>query len=116
MGFQKVVLIIALVIFSFSLLFIAAMISKNNSKKKWPPETATCPPFFEVRENSGQIQCKQINEERYTENKCKMFPSGITESLTDKSNSEKCTWANSCGIVWDGITQKNGSCDEASDV
>ena len=130
-GFQKVVLIIALVIFSISILFIAAMIANNNSKKKWPPETASCPPYFEVVDvkKDGKIvgkRCEQLKNSTgdaipiaYPNDAsgvaCNVYPSG-TETLSSKTNKQKCDWATKCNIVWDGITQKNRSCDKASSV
>jgi len=132
-GFQKVVLIVALVIFSISILFIAAMIANNNSKKKWPPETATCPPYFEVvditDQTTGKVtgkKCEQLKNSTgdaipiaYPTDvsgvACNEYPSG-TVTLSSKTNKDKCDWATKCNIVWDGITQKNRSCDKASTV
>ena len=59
MGFQKTVLIVALVILTICIIFISTVISKNESKKQWPPETGTCPPYYIVSTDDSGVSCKR---------------------------------------------------------
>jgi hypothetical protein len=66
---------------------------------KYPPEVAECPDYWE---STGPNKCRNtlkvgmctdtdemdFNEPKYS------GPTGITE---------KCKWANGCGLVWDGL-------------
>tara|TARA_B100000674_G_scaffold394557_1_gene338906 strand:+ start:725 stop:1111 length:387 start_codon:yes stop_codon:yes gene_type:complete len=115
MGFQKTVLIVALVILTICIIFVATVISKNESNKKWPPEVATCPPYYFVKNTpagegplgvNGMTICERdpnapkIGEDN---NMCKRLV--ITQGgKAFGSDRSKCNWANNCKIQWDGIS------------
>ena len=105
MGFQKTVLIIALVILTIAIIFISTVISKNESNKKWPPEVGTCPPYYVVSTENGEVKCKRDpNAPRIGEavGSCNML--NLKQGDTIISDKQKCEWANSCKIQWDGIS------------
>jgi len=110
MGFQKIVLIIALVILTGCIIFIASMISSNEANKKWPPEVGTCPPYYESKvDETGDLICDYIREGPASidiNSICKSFPIG---SETKGTPCKKCCWAKNCGIQWDGVS---GNCDK----
>jgi hypothetical protein len=105
MGFQKTVLIVALVILTICIIFISTVISKNESKKLWPPETGTCPPYYIVSTDDSGVSCKRDpNGPKIGEisGSCdKLNLSQGTNFISDKS---KCEWSNTCKIQWDGIS------------
>ena len=107
--FQKNVFIIALVILSFSLIFIAAVISDKESGKKFPAETSTCPPYYSVvkDEEDGSLHCKLNDNFNVGEEKCKKFALHKNGKL--QSDFDKCEWAKGCNITWDGVW-KRGTC------
>tara|TARA_Y100001970_G_C14253363_1_gene873398 strand:+ start:5916 stop:6278 length:363 start_codon:yes stop_codon:yes gene_type:complete len=105
MGFQKTVLIIALVILTIAIIFIATIISKNESNKIWPPETGTCPPYYTVSTENNEVKCKRDpNAPRIGESvdSCNML--NLKQGETMISDKAKCEWSNACKIQWDGIS------------
>jgi hypothetical protein len=121
MGFQKTVLIVALVILTLSIIVMGTIISKNESSKKWPPEVSTCPPYYStVRDTSTSVlQCKldsdNPNAPKVNPNKENNCTNGTVFNLQENpgntiiSEQDRCIWANNCGIVWDGISHKDCS-------
>jgi len=113
MGFQKIVLIIALVILTFCIIFISSMISSTQANRKWPPEVATCPPYFGVEKsntNPGKLKCQLVPNGPVPGSgvaNCKLFE--LANGITPTTDCQKCKWANQCGIQWDGITSANCS-------
>ena len=104
MGFQKTVLIIALVILTIAIIFISTVISKNEANKVWPPEVGTCPPYYIVSTEDG-VKCKRDpNSPRIGEDNqsCNML--NLKDGNNFISDKAKCEWANSCKIQWDGIS------------
>ena len=54
MTFQKVVLIIALILLILSLVIIGVLIKSAQTSAKFPPETSKCPDFFKVDLENGK--------------------------------------------------------------
>lgn len=103
MGFQKTVLIIALVILTLCIIFIATVISKNEGNKKWPPETATCPPYYIVTKDNTCIRDPDAPKIGESNTQCDTFNLRSSGNAY-KSDRDKCMWANECKIHWDGIS------------
>jgi hypothetical protein len=108
-GFQKIVLMIAVVILIISLLVIG--ISLMYSKKlSWPPNVSSCPDWWVV-DGSGNGQkcinvkdlgtCKPQGGEKHLSMDFNVGPFSSTNS---NSTCNKYTWANRCNVSWDGIT------------
>ena len=98
MGFQKTVLIIALIILSFMLFFIALAMKGLNKSQKFPPEIAECPDYW-IRSGNVCVPgpskhncglCRSTNE---ADSKCKEF--------TGEKNKKQ--WAQDCQVEWDGL-------------
>jgi hypothetical protein len=96
--FQKIVSYIAAIILAGTLTVIGFMIYNSKSSVKYPPEVAECPDYWE---STGPNKCRNtlkvgkcdtddmdFNDPKYS------GPTGL---------AEKCKWANSCGLVWDGL-------------
>ena len=106
-SFQKIILNIAIVILSSSLVVIALALysSKNNN---WPPMIPNCPDYWLSDGSGNNLTCTNIKNLGV----CKP-PSG-KQHLTMKFNTApftgangncaKYTWANNCKIAWDGLT------------
>jgi hypothetical protein len=114
MTFQKIVLIVAILILIVILAFIAVSLRKAKKNTSWPPIIANCPDFWvSVADVSGT----DMSDGDYcvnTKNLGKCPPkSGQPHLVMDFSkapytgtngNCAKYTWATGCDISWDGIT------------
>ena len=117
MGFQKTVLIVALVILTLAIIVMATVISNNESKKKWPPEVATCPPFYKVHGENGIISCKLDASDAIGNGDSNCQTKQMTVAGDNSkfiSDQDKCNWANGCGVHWDGITTSDCSTRDAT--
>ena len=129
MGFQKNVLIIALVILSISIIVVASFISKKDKEKSWPPEKATCPPYYDISYNTdSSIICKhfaggpkpgvtvQLTDSKFedaTYDKdndnddskqafCKIFTLQTANGAKKMTPKQKCDFSKTCKINWEG--------------
>ena len=122
MGFQKNVLIIALVILSITIIILASFISGKEKEKEWPPEVATCPPYFDISQNGNIIQCSTFtggvepgvatavsfkDAATDTNTTCNKFI--VQNAAGAKMSAEdKCTYSEKCKINWEGYCEKPG--------
>lgn len=96
--FQKIVSYIAAIILAGTLTVIGFIIYRSKTTTQYPPELAECPDYWE---STGSNKCRNtlkvgkcdtdemdFNDPKYS------GPTGL---------AEKCKWANSCGLVWDGL-------------
>tara|TARA_B110000444_G_C18781809_1_gene567821 strand:- start:937 stop:1227 length:291 start_codon:yes stop_codon:yes gene_type:complete len=93
MGFQKTVLIVALIVFSCMLFFIALAMKGLKKSQKFPPEISECPDYW-IRDSNS---CKPGAFNRGA--------SGTTDAceIYDGS-SDKTVWSADCAVEWDGVT------------
>lgn len=121
MGFQKTVLILALVILSISIIVLSVFISRKDDDKIWPPESSTCPPYYDISYNiNGNVFCEDnfgIQDDASTidisavvingepGNNCKKF---YVENVAGvRMNSEqKCSFVEKCKVNWEGWCEK----------
>lgn len=109
LNFQKIVLIIAIVILIVSLVFIGMQIKKSNSKQPWPPLVPQCPDYWKA-DSSGN--CKPIEKAPMTQEiknntTCNPldgidFTMGVYAGADGACNKRK--WATGCNAAWEGIT------------
>ena len=106
-SFQKTILIIALIILILALLFIGITIKQAN-KEQWPPIIGDCPDYWMDVSGNGS-QCVNVKDL----GTCKPDTIGTKHTTMDFTTSaftganglcSKYTWANKCGVSWDGIT------------
>ena len=106
-GFQKIILIIALIILLITLLSIGIALHYSKSKT-WPPLVPNCPDYW-VSEGTGKNStCVNVRDL----GTCK--PASGDAHLTMNFNNApyvgsngdcaKYTWANNCKVAWDGLT------------
>ena len=104
--FQKIVLIIAVILLILTLVIIGYSLSKAKSNAPWPPLIGDCPDYWvDLSGNGGQC----VNTQSL--GTCNI-PSSGQENAMDFSGSTftganglcaKYTWAKNCGVTWDGI-------------
>lgn len=94
-SFQIIVLILAVIILIVALAFIGVSLKNSNKKASWPPLVPSCPDYWTV-DVSGCRNVKDLGT-------CKTIGDNYKD-FTGKTACEKYTWANGCGLAWDGIT------------
>uniref|UniRef100_A0A6C0KFH4 CPW-WPC domain-containing protein n=1 Tax=viral metagenome TaxID=1070528 RepID=A0A6C0KFH4_9ZZZZ len=102
MNFQKIILIIATIILVFSLLTIGLLIRSSKTDLVFPPMIGQCPDYW--KEISNNVCKNVLNLGKMTCDHVKDF-SG-SEYQGKQGTIEKCNWAKSCDLVWDGVTDK----------
>jgi hypothetical protein len=126
-GFQKIVLIIAIVLLIICLVFIGMMMT-NSKKSQWPPIVGTCPDYWIDTQGNGR-NCVNVQNLGKCTSGTGVTPANLQNSTNSiismnfdaaqykgsQGTCNKYKWANSCGITWDGITSGIANpCDKAA--
>jgi len=106
-NFQKITLTIAIVLLILALIFIGLSLAHAKSKETWPPIVSDCPDYWTDTDQNG-ARC--VNSQSL--GTCNIPTSNnnnamnFTTSNFQGSNQAcaKYTWAQNCGVTWDGIT------------
>jgi hypothetical protein len=106
-GFQKIVLFSAIIILIIALIIIAIALSYAKDES-WPPLTPSCPDYWTMDGSGNFATCVNVKDL----GSCP--PQSGQQHLTmnfndaafsgDNALCAKYTWANKCGVTWDGIT------------
>lgn len=110
LNFQRIVLIIAGVLFAGFMVTVIYSMLKANAIGEWPPVIANCPDNW-VMDADGKT-CKNVNG---------VFKTGSASTCdsivpSDAAYSgaggmcEKYKWSKNCGVNWDGISNNPGVC------
>ena len=91
MSFQKTVLIIALIVLSVMLFFIALAMKGLKKSQEYPPEVSECPDFW--TKNEQGICSPSLDKNTSGSVGCQGYEKG-----------DKAVFAQTCGIEWDGLT------------
>ena len=102
--FQKMVLIVAIVILIVSLVLIGIALGRAKVPV-WPPLVPECPDYWAIDGSGNDAKCVNIKDlgtcpiEGGTKHQ--------TMNFNDPAYADACakyTWAGKCKIAWDGIT------------
>jgi hypothetical protein len=105
-AFQKIVLLVAIVILIIALVIIGMALSNPN--QQWPPMIPDCPDYWTIDGSGNNATCINVKDLGTCPN-----PSGKkhlrmnfnTPAFTGTNElCAKYTWANRCNVSWDGIT------------
>ena len=99
MSFQKVVLTIAIVILILCLIVLAILMWNSKNELAFPPEIGTCPDYFIMKDHEGKDSC-------YNEKGLGNGSSDCLWGTFGDTKKDKKEWAESCGLTWDGITNR----------
>lgn len=99
-GFQKTVLIVAIVILTIALIFIGFALGYAQDDK-WPPMIPGCPDYWEIDGSGNNTTCTNTLNLGTCNTVMNFQNAPYTGSNGDCA---KYTWANKCGVTWDGIT------------
>lgn len=92
MSFQKTVLIIALIVLSVMLFFIALAMKGLKKSQEYPPEVSECPDYWT---KNDQGYCKpSLNKNN----------NSVGDDCLTYTGDDKAAFAQRCGIEWDGLT------------
>ena len=103
-GFNKSVLVMTIAAFIVCVIYFAYKLSKSKENEKYPPVVANCPDYWldQSDKNDGS-NC--VNKNKLGDPQC---PTEMNFSgpIWNGSNGlcAKSTWANSCGLTWDGVS------------
>jgi hypothetical protein len=107
-GFQKIVLIVAIIILIIALVVIGVALSGNFSNEEWPPLLSACPDYWKIDGSGNMTTCTNIKDlgtcpPNSGEQHLVMNFSG-PQFTGDNGTCNKYIWAKKCGVTWDGIT------------
>ena len=106
-GFQKTVLIIAIIILIITLIIIGMALSKKSAEIGWPPMVPQCPDYWTIDGSGNNTTCinvKDLGTCKSVGSKHKTMNFNTSEFTGAQGTCNKYTWANNCNISWDGIT------------
>lgn len=117
-GFQKIVLFIAIILLIIALVFIGIGLS-NAQDQDWPPMIPQCPDYWVIDGSGNNTKCTNIQDLGTCppQSGQKHLVMNFNTPAFSGSNSlcAKYTWANNCGLTWDGITYGvNNPCQTSS--
>ncbi len=100
-------LILLLLVF---FIVISILVMRTDSKNiTYPPEITDCPDYwYESYDKSTGKGKKCYNAHQLGSNECAEVMDFTTQDWTGSDSlCKKQTWANNCGLSWDGITNIN---------
>ena len=104
-GFQTTILTIAVIVLIIILIVVAIALKKSKKDESWPPLIGDCPDYWVDTSGNGAncINVKHLGDQ--SNRSCNQNMNFTVLPYTG-SNSicAKYTWANTCGVTWDGIT------------
>lgn len=111
MNFQQIVLLVGSIVLILTLIMIGFAMNNVNKNVKFPPVVSSCPDYWK---NIGNNECENIQNLGTITSSCSSIPSTMNFSIApftgSEADCEKKTWANNCGITWDGITNNKSIC------
>ena len=102
--FNSIVLQIAVILLIITLIFVGFIINNSirGSSVTFPPVTGICPDYWSAEDMSGTTMCInniKIGNANNISSSCDRFNTNTMATTCDKYS-----FANSCGLTWDGIT------------
>ena len=100
------------------LIVIGVSLSKSSSEMVWPPLTGSCPDYWLDLKGDGEAcyntkSLGKCNLPGTNEKNTMNF--NVSPFNADNGTCSKYTWANRCGVTWDGITYGvNNPCTETT--
>tara|TARA_B100001093_G_C26782075_1_gene995071 strand:- start:896 stop:1240 length:345 start_codon:yes stop_codon:yes gene_type:complete len=112
MNFQKVVVIIAIVVLIILLSWIGYAMYKNQHSGTFPPVVAQCPDYWDVSGNNLCINTRSLGTCAIDGDKSMNFDQDQFKGA--EGSCQKYRWARGCGVSWSGITNDPNICDSVT--
>ena len=106
LSFQRIVIIICLVVMVLILMGVAYMLYYSKSKIPWPPATASCPDYWLDSNDLPGQQCKPNLKRDNAGNITDAIDFTVAPYIGSGGACAKYQWATTNGnnIAWDGVT------------
>jgi hypothetical protein len=118
LSFQKTILMIAMIGLIILLVVIGVSLSKSSSEMVWPPLTGSCPDYWLDLKGDGEscYNTKSLGKCNLPgTNEKNTMNFNVSPFNAENGTCSKYTWANRCGVTWDGITYGvNNPCTETT--
>jgi hypothetical protein len=114
MNFQSIVLIIAGIALVTSLIIIGISLKDSKKNVVYPPVIGECPDYWEDQSSEEDIKNgknKCVNIHHLGKPSCSknmdfsVYPYSGADGVCNKKS-----WAKTCGLTWDGITNNKSIC------
>jgi hypothetical protein len=122
-NFQKIVLMIAIVMFILVMIFVGSVLYQNKFSGAFPPIVSECPDYWIDKQmsltdpdaDSDQVKTSQscFNTKNLGNTSCSKtmdFTGNFWQGSDGACNKYK--WAKGCDLTWDGITNSPSICDD----
>tara|TARA_Y100000996_G_C22491737_1_gene630506 strand:+ start:786 stop:1118 length:333 start_codon:yes stop_codon:yes gene_type:complete len=106
MTFQKQVVSISMIILVAMFIFIAYVFHKGQSEVKFPPVIPKCPDYWTVG-SDGKTCINTLGLGSCTSDSIITIDDPQKDWHGSSGLKNKCEWAKSCKLTWDGITNNN---------
>ena len=106
-NFQRIVLVIAGILFVGFMITVVYSMLKANKIGEWPPVIANCPDNW-IMDTDGKT-CINKNG-LFNKNNCNRI--NTSEDIYSGAGGlcQKYQWSSNCGVNWDGISNNPGAC------
>ena len=106
-GFQKIVLIIAIIVLIITLVVMGIALS-SATKETWPPLVPDCPDWWIADGSGNNSRCINVKDLGTCSAQSGKKHQTMNFNLPSFTGSDgacaKYTWASNCDVTWDGIT------------
>jgi len=104
--FQQIILVIAGILLVLSLVVIGVLLWNAKATDLYPPEISSCPDYYLL--SAKDQKCHNVKGLGNGGGDCNTIGFPPLRGKQDKQGrEERCNWAKSCGVTWDGITNQN---------
>ena len=104
MKFQKIVIIIAIIMLIAALTFIGYALYTGKHNEKFPPIQSACPDYWAAKDS----EC--VNSQPDLGHCTSPMNFDVPHYRGDHGDCNKSKWAKDCGVTWDGITNNPNIC------
>ena len=108
MRFQARVIVIAIIVLIASLTFIGYTLYSSQKNQQFPPVRGECPDYWSVLDTNKCMNTRNLGKCPGTADFSGPYFQG------EEGACHKATWARSCEVTWDGITNNPKICDIVS--
>jgi hypothetical protein len=106
-NFQKGTLIIASIILVITLSFVAISFGNIKNDSKYPPVVSDCPDYWISKSDTTENICVNPHKNLGNSDCSKTVDFSQVRWLGEIGACNKRTWAKSCNLTWDGVTNSN---------
>ena len=107
-GFQKAVLIVAVIILIIALVVMGLVLASGKKGETWPPLVSDCPDWWVIDGSGNNATCSNVKDlgvcPANSGDKHQVMNFNSSAFTGDNGTCAKYNWANKCKVSWDGIT------------